>query len=300
MSTVFVVHNGNQEYLRQCLRFARQNGNETVLIGNEQSFRSECDQYFDDDIDLPEFDRFISTYVHMSSNSEWFEVLCFKRYFFLLTMVQKLNLDSFWMIDSDVLLLEDLAVFQDYLTNNNYNAALSTMAQTTDYGWSSSPHISFWTRKSLESFIEFTIDTYTKNMYKLEEKFNYHKANSLAGGICDMTLLFLWASQTEQIYNTSTAHLDGHHLYDHNINLRKNVGDDRFQSSKILKVKTIKSVTGNLVAQELISQKRYIVGSLHFQGRAKRLIPSFAKVHSTELKYNLSVVLTDFTKKLRT
>jgi|LGOV01.1.fsa_nt_gb hypothetical protein len=299
MSAVFVIHNGNQEYLRHCLRFSRQNGNYTILVGNEKSFQSECDKFFSDDIELPEFERFVSTYVHMSSNSEWFEILCFKRYFLLLAMARKLNLESFWMIDSDVLLLEDLAVFQDYLTNKNYKACLSTMTQTSEYDWSSSPHISFWTRKSLESFVEFTIDTYAKKMSKLEEKFNYHKANSLAGGICDMTLLFLWASQTDQIYNTSKAHLDGHHLYDHNINLIKNVGDDHFQSSRILRMKTIKPLGGNLVTHELVSKRDYIVGSLHFQGRAKRFIPSFAKAHSTKPKHYLLLILAAFTKKLR-
>ena len=299
MSTVFVIHNGNQEYLRQCLRFSRQYGNDTILIGSEQSFQSECDQYFSDDIDIPDFELFKSDYVHMSSNSEWFEILCFKRFFLLLAMAKKLNLDSFWMIDSDVLLLEDLTVFQDYLTDNNYKAALSTMAQTREYHWASSPHMSFWTLKGLESFIEFTISTYRRKISKLEEKFNYHKVNSLGGGICDMTLLFLWASQTDQIYNTSMAHLDGHSLYDHNINLRENVGGDHFRSSRFLKVKTIKTVAGNLVAQELVSKRNYNVGSLHFQGSAKRFIPSFAEAHSTELKYNLLVSFADFGKRLR-
>ena len=107
----------------------------------------------------------------MSTNSEEFELLCFKRYFLMLAIARMKNTADFWMIDSDVLLLEDLAPVTRIFRERGYAASLTFQDTKSEFSWSASAHISFWTLEALADFVEFLGSLYTTDkIQKLNEK----------------------------------------------------------------------------------------------------------------------------------
>lgn len=287
---VFIVHNGKQDYLNVCVRSSRKYGNYTILIGNAGDAANNSDEFYPDAISSAEFEVFRRNYRHMSSNSIDFELLCFRRYFLLLTVAKKKRLNHFWLIDSDVLLLEDLNEFTEtFLLRNKYRASLSSQKKPKEspgaYFIAASPHISFWTTGALEDFSNFCLTVYTTHNDVLNLKYQYHLQNGIPGGICDMTILDLWARGYDGVFNNATAHLNGFSFYDHNINTSNNYDEDGIQMIKGLNVKRVYNNRIWCYVWSPILKTRFRVGCLHFQGNAKVLMRTF--FHFQKLSYLL-------------
>ena len=158
MEYVFVIHNGKQDYVKSCLNSAKKNKNITIYIGDNYEIERYADEFFLESEITSNFGDFVNSYKHMSTNSELFELGCFKRFFLMYEIAKKKEINHFWMIDSDVLLLINLTKFtQETLLNQGYKASLSTQFETNEYGLSSSPHISFWTLEALDHFIKYCL-----------------------------------------------------------------------------------------------------------------------------------------------
>ena len=268
--SVFLVHKGKADYLDLSLKYSIRFGHKTYLVSNEVSYSDKCDFFIQDNFDCPEYESFKKNYIHCSSNSEEFELLCFRRYFYLLNAIKKFDIKNFWMIDSDVVLLDSLSSYQKYLESEGYQASLSIeVGQENGYKWSASPHISFWTKASLESFVEFLRGFYTKELENISEKYEYHKLNGMSGGICDMTALYLWARNRQKIDSNLLAHHKGFGYFDHNINQQ---GNDSLEIMKMvpeLRVKKVSSTQGKSYLS-LADGLKIRVTCLHFQGGAKQ------------------------------
>lgn len=284
--TVFVVHNGNQDYLSACLKSSRMNGNYTILIGNDERAAGNAHEFYSDAIECPEYKMFEENYQHMSSNSAIFELLCFKRYFLLLTVARIKKIEYFWMIDSDVLLLESLDNFTvNYLLKNKYKASLSGQKNTNqypeEYSIGVSPHISFWTIEALENFVNFCLVAYSDKKDILCLKYRYHVRYKLPGGICDMTILDLWKRDYRGVFNNATAHLLGFSFYDHNINVSCNYDMDCIPMLRVLGIKKVgrDGLSCNVWSPSL--NIKFTVGCLHFQGGAKKFMRSFLRYQKT-------------------
>jgi hypothetical protein len=291
MLPIFIVHKGSQDYLYSAIQLSRAHGNYTVLIGSDPIAGSLCNGYYDlKNTASSEYNEFEKNYIHMSSNSYEFELLCFKRYFDLLKVAASQNIKSFWMIDSDVILLSNLKEFtQDVLIRNQFWAALSTPVQES-LDWASSPHISFWTIEALSNFVSFLRNMYANPMIeRLQIKYNHHSANNLPGGICDMTALFLWQQEHRvKIFNTAQAHLDGYGLFDHNINMEGNYFPKEFVKNPLLKIKKISFSKRIYFAKPINSMTLIPVVCLHFQGSAKKFIPLFLRFKN--ISYTTSLI----------
>jgi hypothetical protein len=219
----------------------------------------------------------------MSSNSERFEILCFKRFFLIKEFANKLNKKEFWLIDSDLILLDSLYELEIFLKRNSYDCALFTPSQS-GYTWTSSPHLSFWTIESLDEFIDFVIKTYRDDFSKIEEKWHYHLENKKPGGICDMTLLYLWQNNAKRnIYNMANSYIESGVLHDLNINLSSNYGEDIFSTTPFFGIKEVRFRSGKYFISLKNGSKDFSVGSLHFQGSAKVYMPYFEKKDGTTL-----------------
>ena len=210
--TVAIIHHGYRDYLKSVLVHARENGNFTCLIGSEEKLMPLCDEfYLDSSIDLPRYAEFEKKYIHLSHNPKAFELLCFKRFYLLQYLVHQKDLSHIWMIDSDVLVMENLFEFtENYLLKNHYAASLSTRVQG-DMELDSSTHCSFWTKAALDEFVLFLDRLYDSEFTPiLLNKFDHHNKNHLDGGICDMTALFLWQKNTPlKVFNSANSHLNG-------------------------------------------------------------------------------------------
>jgi hypothetical protein len=281
---IFLIHHGNQDYLKIAARCSQAAGNQVILIGNDTETAQFCSAYYDDGlIDLPEYQEFERQYVHLSSASREFELLCFKRYFYLYAIAKQRELHHFWMIDSDAIVLQDLStIANDFLIPNHYCAGISTPRQSSfheaGFWWACSPHTSFWTLEGLQDFLNFLSNLYTGEVRKLlDQKYEWHLQNNMPGGICDMTALFLWQRSKTNVYNLAKAHLDGLPFFDNNLNEDGNVIDHEFlMVSNVILKKVINKDNRYWVSKQADGQS-IPAAALHFQGRAKACMATFEK-----------------------
>jgi hypothetical protein len=73
-----------------------------------------------------------------------------------------------------------------------------------NFFWTTSLHFSYWTLDALTDFTSFCIEAYRdpKIRSKLEAKYRWHVENRQPGGVCEMTLLYLWCERNEnRIWN---------------------------------------------------------------------------------------------------
>ena len=220
---------GNQPYLRLSLRQAQQFNRKVILIGDASNQKLTLNHYHYADYNQP-FQSFIDVYQHLSSNSADFEMYCFQRFFVLQQWMIKHDENQVFMIDSDLLLYADLTahLYQKYL--QGYEAALCIPQlnnQEAEFAWMASPHLSFWTRASIQSFTSFCLDTYSHRKELLYQKYNHHQAMHLPGGICDMTLLYLWAKNKDSVFNL--LELKNGVAVDHNINSMDDLREGQYK-----------------------------------------------------------------------
>jgi len=110
---------------------------------------------------------------------------------------------------------------------------------------------------------------YSHHKERLKEKHRYHLANSIKGGVCDMTLLYLWSKGKENVFNTCKAN-DGE-AFDHCIGQSSNYYDNEYKYNSILHVKKVKFLNGvPYCFTEKGDKVRMLV--LHCQGSTKTVM----------------------------
>jgi hypothetical protein len=220
----------------------------------------------------------------MSTNPEMIETSCFKRFFYAYEYARVNALTDVWIIDSDVMIFTDLKeISKNGKWLDLYDAGLSIPNQEyLSYDWAASPHTSWWKFEGLKNFIEFILNTYTSNISILEEKYNFNRTAGSRGGICDMTLLYLW-SLDKKIFNFSDQIAGGFYI-DHNINQKNILNNIEVKMKYGIKQVTYDKKSVRIIA---VDGNEIKVGSLHFQGRAK----NFMAIISPGFKNYISCIL---------
>ena len=137
---VIVVHKGNQKYLKNCIACAAEHGNSVILIGDEKN-RDMCEGWIRCGVPRP--------FVHMSSNSEFFELICFQRYFYVYQYLITHDLTECVMIDSDALVFGEVT---SELIADGAMMASCWYERQKEYQWSVCPHFTYWTSEGLLDF----------------------------------------------------------------------------------------------------------------------------------------------------
>lgn len=215
----------------------------------------------------PAYDMFRDAYVHLSSNSPEFEMICFRRYFLL---AQYLHAHPrclrFVLIDSDVLLFRGIG---DHIAALAGEADFSGSFISAEEEWNPfqvSPHVSYWTRAGLLDFVESVLATYTsaEGLNRLREIAGRFAASGRRGGISDMTLLYLWADATGN--RMPLNRVANGKVIDHNINYPSNHLPHEFRVTG--GAKRIEYQDGRLCFR-LATGGLVRVMALHFQGASK-------------------------------
>jgi len=209
----------------------------------------------------PQHQTFDSVYKHMCFNHEEFERLCFRRFFVMLDYVKENNIDKFLYCDSDAIYLKQLD-FESLL--GEQKSLLCRPKEQAQFEDVVGAHFSIWTKEGLESFCNFVIDTYTKNIKLLEPKWQWHVSTSTGGGICDMTLLFHWYKEKRSLleyYNGGT--------FDRTIGISDNYIKNEFQRKN--NIKQLKKKENGIFGINKDNEEIEFYG-LHFQGDNKRLM----------------------------
>lgn len=193
MIPVVYIHFGVlPNYLKRSINQSLKFNNKVVLITDIEALIPGVD-VVDSSLYNNQVNDFENAYVHMSSNKPDFEKICIKRWIVLANYVSKNNIDVCYYSDSDVMLYANIN--DVYPAYQNYDAAYTLPEYQDNYRWTASACCSFWKKETLFKFSKFIIDVYTgSGLEKLKEKWTYHQQHNIAGGVCDMTLLYLFSN----------------------------------------------------------------------------------------------------------
>jgi hypothetical protein len=140
-------------------------------------------------IDLSKYENswkiFSNAYVHLSSNEEWFERICYYRWFALEAFMREKNLSCVAHLDTDIL------TFQ-MLNPINLDLPTSSFSVISSFQGSTSGHTSFLTSITpLTNFINFCVNIYQdpQSLQVLKDFYARKQLDKEEGGVCDMYAL---------------------------------------------------------------------------------------------------------------
>jgi hypothetical protein len=201
---VVFIHTGQlPAYLGDAIAQAQSFNNDVVLITDHKIIPFKADLVNVDSVNPDESD-FKSYYKHMSTNSYAFEYICIYRWFLLKNYMERHKVDRVLYLDSDVYLYGNTVEIAKHYPEFGFGYNLP-LSQEEHY-WAGSAPCSIWTLASLTDFCNFIKTHYTSEAIKvLEEKWEHHRNNTIPGGVCDMTFLYLF-SGTDGFFNLGKVH----------------------------------------------------------------------------------------------
>jgi hypothetical protein len=158
----------------------------------------------------------------------------------------------------------------------DYKAAYNIyIQQYEDYRWTASAHTSFWKTEFLRGFCSFVNDSYENGINELEKKWDWHNEQGINGGICDMSLLYLfYLKNKNSIYNLLPVSRDII-CFDRNINRGSNYKQDEYQTIKSplgTIMKDIKIRDEKAYCYNLLNDSDVQFANIHFGGISKNII----------------------------
>ena len=276
---IVLIHRGYGWYLYYTLNQINSLGSNSslYLLGDKEVLKA-----FDktDSININKLsgfksNEFIESYIHMCTNPYDFELFCFLRWFYLLEFMKSEKIAKVLYLDSDILLYTPLEEIFNIYGRDLLNCGFMIPQQEyNSLSWAGSGGTSYWHYEALEEFCHFLTATYKdREMLPLyQQKWDYHKAKKIGGGVCDMTAFyFFWRRESKHITNFSKIVQD--HAFDANINLSMNYYKNEFKMCGSFKKINFKN---NKPFGKNIDQNRDIrFHTLHFQGAAKWSMPMF-------------------------
>lgn len=265
MIPVVFAHKGRQEYVHIAIEQAKRHNKRVVLLGDESN------------LDLaPEYEswdalwnqHFADAYQHMTYNHREYTLRGMERWHALWNWMERNGEKAAWHFDTDVMLYCDVEEI-DY---GDAIAAIQIPRKPWPAGISASGHASYWTLEALRDFCWFMHRMYTseRGLAVLQFKWAFHMLWKLPGGVCDMTLLYIW-SLGKNIINNARV-IDGA-TFEHNINIAGNLIEDEYRMKDGIKEITMKS--GMPRGWHGHRQEHITFNAIHFQGRSKRLMGEY-------------------------
>jgi len=293
---IVIFHIGYTDYLKFALNTAKKFNEEVILIGDQSNKKIWNNHYNALDLSSKIYDNFLNLYKSMSSYKQDYEIFIFQRFFCLREWMKQNQVYHAFVLDSDVITFANFSklLYIPYL--QNYEAALSIpKIQEENYRWAAYGHNSYWTYEGIESFTDFCIETYGNNLDLLKKKYEWHLENKALGGICEMTLLYLWSKDKKSVFNTAQVY-DGMTIDNHI------TSSENFEPNEYLVnywgIKSIKFKNGMPYGFNKILGENVRFLALHCQGSAKKYMEFFANERLRSL-YQLAPIwhLTNKVKK---
>ncbi len=206
---VFIHHETRSEYARKAIIMARKYNNHVVFFGDDTN-KDYSDCWVDTNAYCrDEWERFKAVFKNMSYYDDGYAIKIFKRFFAMKEYMKEHSIDECILIDSDVLSFADysvLLVFEDCDATLFIPREEEKGSDPMSYGnyfWGASAGTSYFNYKAIEEIIAFMLDMYENHIDVLETKWKWHQENNHGGGVCEMSLLFLWYLQTDlKVINT--------------------------------------------------------------------------------------------------
>lgn len=291
---IMIHHEGNQHYLYDCICQTKKYNQNVILLGDASNKDMPADTWYNAaEFTSKEWEEFLAVFVNMSTYPDDYAKQIFKRLFMVHEILEKKNIDECILLDSDVLCycnFSELDVF------NGCDVSLSVRKNQEPYIWSVSTGSSYWTVGALSNFCRFCIDFYRNRIDVLKEKWLYMQKHHFLGGVCEMSLLYLWTLEyTGKILNT-TRIFDGV-IMDGGIASATNYDYNEFEFNKMLGIKKIRFKKGIPYLRD--SEGRDIETLvLHFGGKVKAYMRFYKKPNLVNrmLVYLAAIALKVFGK----
>ena len=186
-------------YLNFSLRSAADFNKQVVMLGDATN-RGFWKEHWDSSQNrLLKWEEFKRSYTKMSDYPESYEIGFWRRPFAVEEWMRSEGVDQAFSLESDLVTFADYSKVVLPVLPSGCAAAVCTPHEQDNFFWSSSLHFSYWTLDGLTDFTSFCIEAYRDAgiRRKLEAKYRWHVENRQPGGICEMTLLYLWCKRNE-------------------------------------------------------------------------------------------------------
>ena len=273
---IVFIHEGKSWFLPYALHQAKSSNPEAeiVLLGEKVPYAQVTSTGFEILQGTQLEIDFRKSYVHLNTNPESFELICFVRWFYLLQYMELNKVDEVFCFDSDVLLYSSVAELFDVYDLKNADCGFLIFGQEDHYT-SASAGTSFWTREALKKFCDYMVQCYGQESYlkKLKDLWERYRDGGGNGGICDMTVLYMFWQENH--VRTVNLFLDrNRNIFDQNINLGVDYGAGEFEIFE--GQKKVLFVNGKPNLFRLSPTKEQVMSHLlHFQGQAKGDMPVY-------------------------
>jgi hypothetical protein len=253
---IVVVHDGSQDYVRLALETARRSGNRPSQLSFADKSASQID--------------FEQRWRQMSNYDRRFDLLCMTRYFVIQKAMHDQGLDYVFDLDSDVLAFDDMDVFRARHLDGVF-CGLHMPQSQPGLRYSFGAHTSYWTRDAIDDFCVFLLNFYEEVPQAAQEKWDWHRSTGAPGGVCDMTLLYLWAKDRGDVMNFAKP--IGEAVFDYNLNTSENYAKGEYRTRFGKKIIAFRDGQpyGRAANGDWIRFR-----SLHFQGSIKNQMRRFA------------------------
>lgn len=260
----YQVYRGNPFHLRMSLHqlVSRLPPEEVILIGDESNQGNGPWVHVLADFESPTVDRMRRAYVHMSTNPDWFELLCLQRWVLILDHLESVGYEGPVLhLDSDTL------VHTDFVLNASELPDLANVAIT-------GPQFSLFRNKCvLREFVDFILAQYEnpRDLQHLKE-FYRTKVSDLpwhGGNVCDMHMMGLFARQLGSGFrDINDLGLGGF--------FEKHIGElEGFEMDRDLRLKKVLVPADQNVPYLLRGRDGVPLLGQHFVGWAKALMPRY-------------------------
>ena len=274
---VVIIHTGYKDYLKINLEITGKE-NKIYLIGDESVKKLDYLKnvtYVDIKKykNLPLIVSARSAFVNYSSNYADFEWLCFERIFILKFFMEEYKISSVFHTDSDNILLRNISTYP-FTKDIAYCLCKSYHAERM----SNSVHVGLLNTYFCEKFIELYNDIYVnKQKFNLiENKVNYHKSpdgkHYVNGGVCDMTLYYIMATEKIVDVENLLEPKDGG-VFLHNINNGEgNTHKQQYRLKNNVVDISFTYTTPSCTVHDEINGIDIKLFNIHFQGTSKSLM----------------------------
>lgn len=281
MALVF-VHQGDSPYLEFTLRQARAAApdDDLVLLGDPSNDHFPFLRHVD--TTAPAYEaagaEIARVYRHLTTNGHTTALRWLQRWFWLRTFLRETGTARAVTLDSDVLLFAPEAELVAPLADARFAGGLP--ADQSGYRWEVGPQVTVWPAATVEAFCDFALRSYTDPALGAlyDEKWAYHVAHNLPGGVIDMTTLYLFVRDEigiDAFVNLEAAREVGGErvAVDHNLSTAENEVADEYAMDGGFK--QLRWVDGRPVGRNVRLGADVRFQALHLQGHAKARIPDF-------------------------
>lgn len=255
-TNVFIIHNGNQPYLKLMLAQLESIENECniVLLGKGASKIKYGEEIEDFLIMANEFEKY---YFHLSQQTQAFELICIQRWMIIYEYMKKHGLKGKILhLDSDVLLFEK----PDTLFN-----IYQPFDVTMGLKWSPA-NTMFRNVEVLGDFCEFVMNLYKNEKDLIKQVYQRECIeNKSPNGISDMRLFQMWMT-AHPIKYVDTGEICKYCGENYICDVNFNMANGFEMEGKYKKVYKVKD---QLYFKSMDNGSLVRVCSLHFQGAAK-------------------------------